>query len=39
MAPHDVPPSPTVSPFLLAEPGAVSRRIEVLGVPAPRPRR
>ena len=35
MAPHDVPPSPTVSPFLLAEPGPVSRRIEALGVPRP----
>ncbi|MEJ2884933.1 Crp/Fnr family transcriptional regulator [Actinomycetospora aeridis] len=30
--PVDVP-TPTVSPFLLAEPGAVSRRIEALGTP------
>jgi len=33
MAPRSVVPAPTVSPFLLAEPGAVSRRIEALGVP------
>jgi CRP/FNR family cyclic AMP-dependent transcriptional regulator len=35
MAPRSVVPTPTVSPFLLAEPGAVSRRIEALGVPRP----
>ncbi|GAA4873796.1 Crp/Fnr family transcriptional regulator [Actinomycetospora straminea] len=35
MAPRSVVPSPTVSPFLLAETGAVSRRIEALGVPRP----
>jgi CRP/FNR family cyclic AMP-dependent transcriptional regulator len=33
MAPRSPVPTPTVSPFLLAEPGAVSRRIEALGVP------
>lgn len=30
---HSAIPTTTVSPFLLAEPGAVSRRIEALGVP------